>query len=283
MRMKHSRALGYMVGTVVVVVLGISIASVVAMNTLKQAQQGGELVRQQKVGNQMKVAATILMDIAREGDENIDLPPSFAVWCPGTLDKRDTCADYLDTVPLHGGKIPANYGGPEIDAYGKKFGYCAWNWNEAYTEGSDPYSGGGTISGSLQTTPLLAIVSAGPDGVFSTDCQVDAVNGIGKNDDEVFLVTVAERGSFDLLGMEGYPDCEAGLPAWTGTEWECREVNIDVDGDGSSSSAEQQIVDRMIACAKCGKLTCGVNETTSQPLLYDHAEQACTDEEGDLY
>ena len=82
--------------------------------------------------------------------------------------------------PNGGGLIPLSSSAPKDDSYGGKLGYCSWD-NGSVNASS------GRIAGqvSSQTAPVLAVISAGVDGVFQTSCSDIAAGTGAKGDDYV--------------------------------------------------------------------------------------------------
>ncbi len=74
--------------------------------------------------------------------------------------------------PAGGGVLPPTIGGSKRDPWGSDYGYCVWDHGTAV---NDPLCGGasqlrlpGTNSDQWE---VIAIISAGPDRVFQTDCN----------------------------------------------------------------------------------------------------------------
>lgn len=303
MKMRTEKSKGYMVGVIIAVLMGVAIASVIAMNTLKKSEQVTEHANIKKGSDVLKIAATLLMEKTRDSGQTIDQPPAFtAGWCGSVAntvacgsattplcedDKNITttsqCPPPADTsrYPANGWVIPVQYGGPQLDVYGKRFGYCAWNWNlsTAFVN-TMPYTGGGASASVTDNTPLFAVISAGRNGVFETSCAQDAFNGVLKGDDEFYVVTYGNRGSFDVKGMEGYPECTNSLPRWTGTAWECAPIKLDIDGDGTATDAENDTVNRMVNCAKCGHIDCTGYPNSAVGYVYSQSSEACIKSDG---
>ncbi|MCB1721055.1 MAG: hypothetical protein KDI11_04805, partial [Alphaproteobacteria bacterium] len=93
--------------------------------------------------------------------------------------------------PTGGGTLPA-VGAPQNDPWGNAYGYCAWDHGLAAAD----YSGcGNYLAGNVDTNNIaIAVLSAGPDGVFNTTCVNDAggymlPNTSGGGDDIVVSMT----------------------------------------------------------------------------------------------
>ncbi|MCB1580167.1 MAG: hypothetical protein KDJ32_04695, partial [Alphaproteobacteria bacterium] len=93
--------------------------------------------------------------------------------------------------PTGGGTLPA-VGAPQNDPWGNAYGYCAWDHGLAAAD----YSGcGNYLAGNVDTNNIaIAVLSAGPNGVFNTTC-VDHAGGYmtpntgGGGDDIVVSMT----------------------------------------------------------------------------------------------
>lgn len=77
--------------------------------------------------------------------------------------------------PVGGGVVPANLGVSMVDPWKTDYGYCAWD--HGYWTRSDDIAGcGGASAGRLNGAgadhhPVIVLVSAGPNGVFETNCH----------------------------------------------------------------------------------------------------------------
>ena len=107
-----------------------------------------------KVRNDMIIAARLLM---RNADDALDVdgtvePPAFLA--PGGGD-----------APTNGGYLP-NVGVSTMDPWRTTLGYCAWDHGTS-TGGANYLAG----TGAPGTELVLAVISAGPDRLFSTVCS----------------------------------------------------------------------------------------------------------------
>lgn len=90
--------------------------------------------------------------------------------------------------PVGGGLVPDTIGlASKKDPWGTEYGYCVWD-NGATILSVGCQSGGAhaRLGGTnTKAAPAVAIISAGPDKVFSTTCRsfVDADNGAGAGND----------------------------------------------------------------------------------------------------
>ncbi|MCC6597225.1 MAG: tail fiber domain-containing protein [Alphaproteobacteria bacterium] len=88
-----------------------------------------------------------------------------------------TEAPLMDTTgthkPLNGGVIPGSIGATKTDPWGNPYGYCAWNHGP---DAAGQTTCVGTLDGSDNANNIaIAIISSGPDGVFTTECYNDGV------------------------------------------------------------------------------------------------------------
>jgi hypothetical protein len=118
----------------------------------------------------------------------------------------------IEPVPMSATAIPGFTGGSEIpstigtsknDSWGMPFGYCAWDHGTGDC-GGNHRTGGAT---STEDEYVIAIISAGPDGVFNTSCN-DYVDSDTNNEPDTPLVQKMP-GSDDLF--LGYTYNEAAL------------------------------------------------------------------------
>ncbi|MDP3438075.1 MAG: hypothetical protein Q8R95_00585 [Azonexus sp.] len=102
----------------------------------------------------------------------------------------DTDSDGVAEPPAaNAGKIPASSGAPKSDAWGTAFLYCPWD-NGAVNSSAERIDGENPAQ---QTSIQFALVSAGPDKVFATDCA-QAKTGLPAvgSDDGVRTRTVSQ-------------------------------------------------------------------------------------------
>lgn len=91
--------------------------------------------------------------------------------------------------PSDGGALPATIAGPKTDAWGHPFGYCSWD--NGNTSSSTHRNNGDNPA--TQESPVFAIISAGPNGVFENTCaKIKSGSLVAGSDDIVREVTMAE-------------------------------------------------------------------------------------------
>lgn len=107
------------------------------------------------------------------------------------------------TAPTGGGVIPASSRARETDPYSTPYGYCAWdNGNNQASANHIAGTAGAAGSTAVLSSPQLAVISAGPDGVIDTTC-VQAGNNNEQNDDLIVMMTVADAFSLAALWEPG--------------------------------------------------------------------------------
>ncbi|MGB0719336.1 MAG: beta strand repeat-containing protein, partial [Bdellovibrionales bacterium] len=165
------------------------------------------------------------------------------------VNSGDTCSDsdgYTEgpdptgSGPTGGGVLPS-VGAPQNDPWGNPYGYCAWDHgNSAGTSGG---CGSNILAGNTSTNNIaIAVMSAGPDGIFQTTCEDDNTGtndyvepDAGAEDDIVVAITYnqAISGSGGLWSIK---DSEPGTA----------EIDKDVDltratGDFSGASPQLRL------------------------------------------
>lgn len=90
-------------------------------------------------------------------------------------------------APVGGGLIPMTIGASTTDPWGAQYGYCVWDAGTVKTSDNNAGCGGSSANrldgGPKDNQPAIAVISAGKNGVFETDCNayIDA-NADGKPD-----------------------------------------------------------------------------------------------------
>ncbi len=113
-----------------------------------------------------------------------------------------SCSD----ISGNGGCVPSSSGAPKSDPWGNAYKYCAWN------NGSDSGSSGNILAGGGTTTNIaVAILSAGPDGTFSNECN----NSSGS---PAYVPSQSEASGDDIIVAMTYTEAIAGSGGlWTPT------------------------------------------------------------------
>lgn len=141
--------------------------------------------------NDMIAAAVLLseatlsqMNADCDGDGMIEPPPPRPA---GTIN-----------APVGGGLLPAGTSATQRDPWRHEYGYCAWDhgfWTASHDIGACGGIAAGRRNGTNNDThPVIALISAGPNGIFETTCHdyVDAqqplVTRAADGDDLVRLI-----------------------------------------------------------------------------------------------
>ena len=78
------------------------------------------------------------------------------------------------TAPTNGGLIPNSVGSAKRDPWGSEYGYCVWDDGPVIQNAACQTTGGVNkrLEGyNSKKYPVIAIISAGPDKVFTTTCR----------------------------------------------------------------------------------------------------------------
>ena len=151
-------------------------------------------------------------------------------------------------APTNGGHVPMELGGQINDGWGTPIGYCAWDTGSV---SGDAGCGGATANrldgnddtttGNYGTRTMMAMISAGPDRQFDTDCAAysngttDVITTSG--DDIVFRFTYPEALAY--LGQQGVLSAGGGSGPTTPTDRDCNLPWNGTIAHGSSVLAYQ--------------------------------------------
>jgi hypothetical protein len=160
--------------------------------------------------------------------------------------------------PTGGGLVPLEAGAVKTDPWGKPLGYCVWDHGKKTVSDNVAACGGSSANrlqgGNTSTESVLAIISAGKDGIFQTTCNAYVDANTDKIADTPLIVTapdsddIVKRDTIESLLASGalaqlpdLPDsaCNAGAEGTmrytngvpqvcTSTGW--KEVGGDSDG-----------------------------------------------------
>ncbi|MCB1782924.1 MAG: hypothetical protein KDI13_02920, partial [Alphaproteobacteria bacterium] len=134
-----------------------------------------------------------------------------------------------------GGFLPAAVGSSHIDPWGTEYGYCAWDAGgtiDALTCDEDSDGNYNRLNGNGsptdETYTVIALISAGPDGVFQTICSGGASPGATKGGDDI-LTTYTYSGA--VAETNGLWNIKSGDPS-------VAEIskNLEVTGGASFSN-----------------------------------------------
>ncbi len=142
--------------------------------------------------------------------------------------------------PTGGGFIPTTIGASLSDPWQLEYGYCAWDHGAVTVSDNDPACGGSganRLEGAPNDTQMaVAIISAGPDMTFQTECNafVDA------NVDNVPDVPLIEKtaGSDDIVLGHTYAEANMALGGLWGLksgEPDTATINKDIEVVGDAS------------------------------------------------
>jgi|GEM_PF-6193978 len=126
--------------------------------------------------NQLQSVGSIIIMDAINGATGGDCDNDGSVEPKAWKDKGTSNA------PVGGGLLPPNIGAPMSDPWGSDYGYCVWDTgtdNVPSIDGSCDIEGvnnrlSGTPDpavGEAQSQTVLAVISAGPDRIFATECR----------------------------------------------------------------------------------------------------------------
>lgn len=117
-----------------------------------------EVNRREQARAEVQTAAVMILADASDSDTDGYTEPPIANTAP-------------TFKPTGGGQIPSNIGVNKNDPWGKAYGYCSWNHGP---DVAGQAGVAGRLAGSANANnTTLAVISAGPDGVFQTSCIAD--------------------------------------------------------------------------------------------------------------
>ena len=142
--------------------------------------------------------------------------------------------------PAGGGYIPTTIGASMTDPWQIQYGYCAWDHGAVTVSDNDAGCGGSganRLEGAPSDTQMaVAIISAGPDMVFQTQC-----NGfVDVNADNVPDVALVNKpgGSDDIVLGHTYAEANAALGGLWGLKSgtpETATIDKDIEVEGNAS------------------------------------------------
>lgn len=140
----------------------------VATTTLMRGPVGTMLTLNQraKVEAQLEIARKLTgIEAATQATPDCDLDNSIEPVEP------DVVTPGCNGLITGGGCLPASIGAAKEDPWGNFVAYCAWNHGALQAGGG---CGGGLLAGQNGSDKtVIAVISAGPDGAFQTDCLAD--------------------------------------------------------------------------------------------------------------
>lgn len=167
----------------------VAAVGVASVNLIKGPVRTMALVTKRTVAENAMIAngkLTLIMSTQSPGDCDHD----------GKIEPLEWTDAGSNPAPVNGGFLPASVGASLQDPWGKNYGYCAWdhgNKTNDITCGAAPRRLKG---GNLPAHPVVAVISAGPDGSFQTAClpdgQASYILKQSGSDDLVLSYTYAE-------------------------------------------------------------------------------------------
>ncbi|MBX2834970.1 MAG: hypothetical protein KTR28_08380, partial [Micavibrio sp.] len=171
--------------------------------------------------SEMRVGLGILLQDATDQDTDALTEPKEPSNCGG------------DPVSC----VPNDVASPKTDPWGNSYRYCAWNnGSDATTIGANNLILAG---GSAATNIAVAMVSAGPDGVFQNNC-LDSSNGLNS-----YIKTQSEAAGDDLVVAMTYTEAVSGSGGlWTASTSggdNVATINQDLDLTGSTAAGYSSV------------------------------------------
>ncbi|PZP56060.1 MAG: hypothetical protein DI586_04885 [Micavibrio aeruginosavorus] len=127
----------------------------------------------------------------------------------GVIEPLEWRAPGATPAPTGGGLLPAKIGINKKDPWGTEYGYCTWDYGSTTLNASCQQETPGTnlrLAGHAtnRDTPVVAIISAGPDRKFTTTCRSFATadansNGVLTDSDDLALVGKAASNDDDII------------------------------------------------------------------------------------
>lgn len=189
----------------------VAVTGVTAMNVLKGPVRAMSQITKRTVAENAMIAngkLALVMSAQTPGDCDND----------GRIEPVEWSDAGGKPTPANGGLLPSTIGASLQDPWGNGYGYCAWDHGTLNNDaacGANPHRLQG---GSSAGTPVVAIISAGPDQVFQTGClphgQASYVLKPPNSDDLVLSYSYAEAMSLtgDLWNLK-YDDSDTATIA----------------------------------------------------------------------
>lgn len=160
-----------------------------------------KLTRQNAAETQMLVGAQVSVmaaaNTANSGDCDAD----------GMIEPLEYLSPGTTPVPVGGGLIPMNIGIAKKDPWGTAYGYCVWDFGTASLQASCQTTSGTNkrLQGSTNPAyPVVALVSAGPDKVFTTTCRNFSTGATRADQNNNGVLT--DSGDYPLIGKANETD-----------------------------------------------------------------------------
>ena len=172
----------------------VGVVGASATTVIKGPISGMARVTDYSVAKNDMIAAAVLLSEATLAQKNADCDADGMIEPPPPRIVNGMNA------PAGGGLLPAGTAATQRDPWRRDYGYCAWDhgfWTASHDIGACGGIAAGRRNGTnTDTHPVIAIISAGPNGVFETTCH-------DYTDDAQPLVTHAPDGD-DLVRLIPY-------------------------------------------------------------------------------
>lgn len=165
-----------------------------------------------------------------------------------------------------GGRLPPILGAGQQDPWGRDYAYCAWDHGTDVDDAAGTPNCGGPGQSRLPGKTLaseteqfdqeiMAVISAGPDGVFQTTCEAYV-------DDATPLVNKTS-GSDDMILSYNYGEATAiGAGLWSLSDPDTAEIQKDLNVRNDADTATTFQLER-----ETGNLTLGTGATGEFPIV----------------
>ena len=198
-----------------------------------------KLNRQNVAENQMMIAGQVAVMSAASQPNSGDCDSDAYV---EPLEWRDAGAL---PKPTGGGLVPSSIGIAKKDPWGTEYGYCGWDHGPQI-------NGGGTCGGAGQkrlgggntnSVPVVALISAGPDKVFTTTCRTYAAADVNSDGDlldatDLTLVSKAALTDDDVIFSYTYQEATAasgGLWSLKSGDSGTAVINKNIEATGTAN------------------------------------------------
>lgn len=142
----------------------VGVIGVASMNVLKgPVKTMAEVTRRTIAENQMLASGKLALVTAAQQPGDCD--------ADGLVEPPEWVDPDNNPAPRNGGWLPPTIGASLQDPWGSTYGYCAWDHGAL---SQDDLCGAGArrlAGGEELENPVIAVISAGPDRRFQTECQ----------------------------------------------------------------------------------------------------------------
>ncbi len=114
----------------------------------------------------------------------------------GSIEPLEWADPGTAAAPVNGGLLPNTIGASLRDPWGNNYGYCAWDHGLKNADAACGLNAHRLIGGQMPSSPVMAIISSGPDKTFQTGCiahgQGNYLLTLPGSDDLVLSYTYSE-------------------------------------------------------------------------------------------